>query len=369
MAVALGTLFLGISILAHRLHPIPSEQETVLSQLARHVYGGTGVWYWATQILTFSILVLAANTAFADFPRIASILSTDRFLPRQFANRGDRLVFSNGVVILSVFAAMLIIGFDGNTTRLIPLYAVGVFLAFTISQVGMVRHHFTERQARWQLGAVVNAVGATATLIVLLIVMISKFTIGAWVPIVVIPMVMWLLWVTHRHYQSVARLLRVEPGFRPAPRPNTVVVLVGGVHRSSLEAVTFAHSLQPDVLMCVTVGDEEQVKRVRSDWARHEIPDPLLVVDSPYRELTNPVLDFLDEAAEAHPDNQILVVLPELVVDHWWEHLLHNQSALALKARLLFRPGTVVVSVPLQLNPRRRREGGAPRTDRSSTSP
>jgi amino acid transporter len=351
MATILGTLFFGISVLAHRLEPVPGEDETVLSQLARHVYGGSGVMYWLMQVTTFAILILAANTAYADFPRIASILSKDRYLPRQFANRGDRLVFSNGIVILSVFSASLVVAFGGNTTRLIPLYAVGVFLAFTISQTGMVVHHRKEREPGWRRGMIVNAVGAVATLVVLLVVMISKFTIGAWVPIVVIPMVMLLLWITHAHYVRVANLLRVEPGFHPPVRGNTVVVLVSGVHRSSLEAVAYARRLRPDHLVCATAADDEQADRLRADWERFEVGEQLDVIDSPYREVTRPLLDYLDELERRWPDCGITVVLPELVVDRWWEQLLHNQSALALKARLLFRPRTIVMSVPLHLSP------------------
>jgi amino acid transporter len=351
MAAILGSLFLGISVLAHRLEPVPGEDETVLSQLARHVYGGSGVMYWIMQITTFAILILAANTAYADFPRIASILSRDRYLPRQFANRGDRLVFSNGIVILSVFSAALVIAFAGNTTRLIPLYAVGVFLAFTISQTGMVVHHRKEREAGWRRGMLVNAIGALATLVVLLVVMISKFTIGAWVPIVVIPMVMLLLGRTHKHYVRVSDLLRVEPDWRPVVRGNTVVVLVSGVHRSSLQAIEYARRLRPDHLVCATAADEEQADRLREDWARFGIDQELDVIDSPYRAVTRPLLDYLDELELRWPDCGITVVVPELVVERWWEQLLHNQSALALKARLLFRKGTVVVSVPLHLNP------------------
>lgn len=352
MASILGMLFMGVSYLAQRLEPVPSHEETVLSQLARHVYGGVGGPYWATQIFTFAILVLAANTAFADFPRVASILARDRFLPRQFANRGDRLVFSNGVVVLSVFATVLIVAFGGNTTRLIPLYAVGVFLAFTLSQTGMVLHHRTERQAGWRRAMVVNAVGASATLVVLLVVMISKFTIGAWIPIVVIPLVMSLLWVTHMHYRRVADLLRVAPGWIPEPRGTTAVVLVSGVHRSSLAAIAFADRLRPDVLVCATVGDEEQAEHLRAEWERFGLTQELVVVDSPFRDLTAPLLRFLDGLRDLHPGNDTLVVLPELVVERWWEQLLHNQSALALKARLLFRRHTIVVSVPLHLGAR-----------------
>lgn len=352
MASMLGVLFLGISVLAHRLEPIPSEHETVLSQVTRQVYGGTGAMYWIMQVFTFGILILAANTAFADFPRIASFLSKDRYMPRQFANRGDRLVFSNGVLILSVFASVLIVAFGGNTARLIPLYAVGVFLAFTLSQAGMVVHHRKTREPGWQLGMAVNGVGTVATAVVLLVVMITKFMIGAWVPIVVIPLVMVLLWITHKHYVRVANLLRVQPDWQPAVRGNTSVVLVSGVHRSSLEAIAFAKRLRPDNLVCATVCDAEQAEHLRADWARFKVDETLEVIDSPYRELTRPLLAFLDEVSARHPNDNMTVILPELVVERWWEQLLHNQSALTLKARLLFRPRTIVISVPLHLNPK-----------------
>ncbi|HEV8296086.1 MAG TPA: hypothetical protein VGQ20_02270, partial [Acidimicrobiales bacterium] len=257
-----------------------------------------------------------------------------------------------GVVILGVFAGLLITAFGGDTSRLIPLYAVGVFVAFTLSQAGMVVHHRKGREPGWQRGLVVNAIGCVATFIVAIIIMFSKFTEGAWVPMVVIPIVMALLFVTHKHYVRVANLLRIQPGFQPAQRGNTVVLLVSGVHRSSVEALAFAHRLRPDHLICATVADEEQAERLHEDWRRFGIEDPLEVIDSPYRELTRPLLQFLDEVGQRYPKDNVTVVLPELVVERWWEQLLHNQSALALKARLLFRPRTVVVSVPLHLNPK-----------------
>jgi amino acid transporter len=356
MATVLGTMFFGVSVLAHRLHPIPSEHETVLSQLARQVYGGSGVMYWIMQVTTFAILILAANTAFADFPRLSSILAKDRYLPRQFANRGDRLVFSNGVIILAVFAALLIIAFGGKTNLLIPLYAVGVFVAFTLSQAGMVVHHRKHREPAWQRGAVINAVGCAATFVVAIIIMATKFTKGAWVPMVVIPIVMVLLHATHRHYQRVVNLLRIQPDFTPIQRGNTVVVLVSGVHRSSMQAIAFAKSMHPDRLVCATACDEDQAAFLIADWerfgVRRKLDVELTVIDSPYREVTRPLLAFLDEMRAQYPDDNTTIILPELVVDRWWEQLLHNQSALALKARLLFRPRTVVVSVPLHLNPR-----------------
>lgn len=355
MAAILGTLFLFVSVLTHRLRPVPSEHETIMSQLARHVYGGQGVAYWIMQITTFSILILAANTAFADFPRLSSVLARDRYLPRQFSNRGDRLVFSNGVVILSVLAGVLIVAFGGKTSALIPLYAVGVFVAFTISQAGMVVHHRRLREPGWKRSTVVNAVGCIATAVVAMVVMVSKFRQGAWVPIVVIPAVMMLLRKTHRHYDQVADLLRIDPDFKPKMRKANFVVLVSGVHRSSMQAIAYAQSLKPDRLICATACDDEQAEFMRHEWERFGVRErfgvDLQIIDSPYRDLTRPLLRFLDDLTAAHPDHTTTVVLPELVVDRWWEQLLHNQSALTLKARLLFRPRTMVMSVPLHLNP------------------
>jgi len=346
MAIILGTLFFGISVLSHRLGPYPSEHETVLSQLGIAVFGN-GVIYVVLQFATAAILTLAANTAYADFPRLSSIIARDGYLPRQLANRGDRLVFSNGVVLLAAFAGVLIIGFGGSTTALIPLYAVGVFTSFTLSQAGMVRHHLKEREPRWRLNVVINGVGSVATLIVLLIVAVTKFTSGAWIPIVVIPIIVILLKAVKRHYTRLSEGLRVPPDFKPRPQNHTAVVLVGTVHRGVLEALAYAKSMHPSHLMAVTVvSDEEEQERAETAWSEFKIDVPLEIVYSPYRELTASVLRYIDEL-DARWDNDIVTVLiPEFVVKHWWGHLLHNQSALILKGRLLFRKGTVVTSIP-----------------------
>jgi hypothetical protein len=298
-----------------------------------------------------AILLLAANTAYADFPRIASILSRDGYLPRQLHNRGDRLVFSNGIIALSIIAGLLIIAFGGITTALIPLYAVGVFLSFTLSQTGMVRHHQRHREQGWQRKAAVNAVGATATGIVLLIVVVSKFTIGAWVPVVLIPTIAFLLTRVKKHYVRVERALEVPDGYRPRRHTHTVVVLVGSVHRAALAALAYAKSLAPDRLVALTVVSEpEEAERIQAQWERFGIDTPLRVLSSPYRELSGPVLAELDDL-DAQVDNDIItVILPEFVLTKWWEQLLHNQSAFMLKARLLFRRNTVVVSVPYHID-------------------
>jgi amino acid transporter len=351
MAAILCVYFFSVSVLAHRIQPTLSEDETILSQLGGAVFGEGSILYYVLQISTMAILTLAANTAFADFPRIASILAKDGYLPRQLHNRGDRLVYSNGIIALAAVAGLLVVAFGGITTALIPLYAVGVFCGFTLSQFGMVRHHRRHQTPRWRRHAAINGVGATATLVVLVIVVVSKFAIGAWVPVVLIPAIAFTLTRVKRHYDAVAAALRVEPGYRPRRHTHTVVILVGSVHQATLVAVTYAKSLAPDRLLALSVAAEpEEAERIQSEWSAHGLDIPLRVLSSPFRELAPPILAALDELASEHENDIITVVLPEFVLTRWWEQLLHNQSALLLKARLLFRSDTVVVSVPYHLH-------------------
>jgi amino acid transporter len=351
MGVILGSAFFGVSLLAHRLQPTLSEDQTVLSTMGRAVFGDDNLMYFLLQAFTAAILTLAANTAYADFPRLSSIMAGDRFLPRQLTNRGDRLVFSNGIVVLAAGALILIVSFGGDTTALIPLYAVGVFCAFTLSQSGMVVHHWRLREPRWQRGVAINATGAVATFIVLLVVLISKFTIGAWIPAVVIPIIVVALKAVHRHYQTVAKALACSPTWTPPPRSHTAVVLVAGLHRGSLLALDYAARLHPDDLLAVSVAqDEEAEAAIREQWRQYGLELPLEIIQAPYRDLVPPVLGFLDELdARNGEDHVTTVILPEFVVHHWWEQIFHNQNALALKARLLFRPRTVVTSVPFHV--------------------
>ncbi len=348
MALILGFGFFGLSVVAARLRPVPSESATVLSQMAEHLLGGRTVLFFFVQFATFAVLILAANTAYADFPRLASIVAKDGFLPRQFANQGDRLVFSNGIVLLALAAAGLIVAFGGTVTALIPLYAVGVFTSFTLSQSGMVRHHLKEREPNWRAGVAINALGAATTFAVLLVVLIGKFTEGAWIPAVVIPVMCVVLKSTSRHYERVRSATAATPDYRVRRKQHTVVVLVGSVNKGVLEALAYARSLAPDRLLAASVvtEPEEQEALLRS-WAEFGIPVELHTIYSPYRELTQPVLRYLDELDEENPDDIITVVIPEVVLSNWWSGALHNQSALALKARLLFRPNTVVTSVPV----------------------
>ena len=346
MAIILGVLFFGVSVLAHRLHPYPSHEQTVFSQMGLLVFGD-GPIYLVLQFATAAILTLAANTAYADFPRLSSIIAHDKYLPRQLANRGDRLVFSNGVLILATMAGVLIIAFGGLTNALIPLYAVGVFTSFTLSQAGMVRHHQKEREPRWKFNAWLNGVGSVTTLIILIVIAATKFTEGAWVPIVVIPFIILLFKSIHTHYSTIEKGLAADIDYKVRPMNHTVVVLVGNVHRGSLEALAYAKSMRPNRLLAVTVvSDEDEQEQIARQWAQFGIDVPLEIVFSPYRELARPVLRFVDELNAQRSNDIVTVVIPEFVVSSWWGQLLHNQSALFLKGRLLFRKGTVVTSVP-----------------------
>ncbi|MGH9190259.1 MAG: APC family permease [Acidimicrobiales bacterium] len=351
MGVILGTLFFGVSVLAHHLQPFPSPDETVLSQMARAIYGG-GPLYVILQFATAAILTLAANTAYADFPRLSSIIARDGYLPRQLTNLGDRLVFSNGILILAVAAATLIIAFGGLTNALIPLYAVGVFTSFTLSQTGMVFRHLRLREPAWQRGIAINGVGALATLTVLLIVAVTKFSKGAWLPIIVVPLIITLFAGIRRHYDRVSQALVITPAeARPHSYNHTIVVLVGRVHKGVLKALDYARSLRPQHLVALYVSHEDEDQRmIEQQWREFQLDVPLEIMHSRYRELVKPVMEYLDELDERWDNDSITIVIPEFVLGKWYEQVLHNQSALFLKGRLLFREGTVVTSVPYHVD-------------------
>jgi amino acid transporter len=348
MAIILGSTFLGVSILAAHLKPYRGEQgPTGIALMAEWIYNGKGLLFWLTQIATFAILILAANTAYADFPRLSSIISRDGFLPRQFSNRGDRLVFSNGILFLALMASTLIIIFKGNISALIPLYAFGVFTGFTLSQAGMVIHHFRLREPRWRLSAFINGVGSFTTGVVALVVVVSKFTEGAWIPAALIPVMVVTFRTIGKHYKRVHQAVNVDSTYRAPRHTHYVVVLVGSVNKGALNAISYARSLAPDRLIAVSVvGDAQEQEQVMKSWAEHNVPIELHTISSPYRELTRPILNYLDELDAESPDDIITVVIPEFVTN-WSSQFLHNQSALALKARLLYRPNTVVTSVPI----------------------
>jgi amino acid transporter len=350
MAAILGTLFVGITVLASELGVLPSPTETVVSQIARRLFGG-GVFYYVIQASTAMILVIAANTSFADFPRLASLLARDRFVPRQFATLGERLVFSNGILVLAGFAALLLVLFGGDTHALIPLYAVGVFISFTLSQSGMVRHWWRARASgwRWRLG--INGVGATATGIVTVVIAVTKFTHGAWIVVLVIPALVTAFIMMRRHYDAVARDLSLEGMERLPQFEHTVLVLVGDVHRGVVRAVQYARTLAPtaSVRGVYVETDPARTPRLEEKWAQWGLGVPLVVLDSPYRSLLLPLLDYIDTIHARGDDQMVTVVLPEFLPRRWWQHVLHNQTALLVKAALLFRENTVVADIPYLL--------------------
>jgi amino acid transporter len=351
MAVILGTFFFGVSLLAHRLKPTASEHETILSILGRTVFGDGSVMYYVLQFSTFAILILAANTAFSGFPLLSQLVARDGYLPRQLATRGDRLVFSNGIFLLAGFAGVLVVAFGGQTTALIPLYATGVFTGFTLSQAGMVVRHRRRKDKGYKLNMFINGLGAVTTGIVLVVIVSSKFTDGAWIPAVVIPLLVMLFRAIKRHYTRVEAALEVASDYHAPRHTHTVVVLVGRVHRATLAALAYAKSLAPDRLIAMSVvSDQEEAEAIQRQWAEFHLDIPLEIRLSPYRDLSGSVVEFIDELDQAYENDIVTVILPEFVLKRWWEQLLHNQSALMLKARLLFRRNTVVVSVPYHID-------------------
>jgi len=352
MAVLLTTMFLGTSVMAYLFQVHPHQNETVISQFARIMFTGRLTWfYFVVQASTAAILVLAANTSFADFPRLSSLLARDRFLPRQFANRGDKLVFSNGIILLAVFSGILVIAFGGDTSRLIPLYAVGVFLSFTLSQLGMVRRWNRTRSPRWKKSMAVNAVGAVATFTVLCVFIATKFIHGAWIVVVVIPLLVLFFRAIHGHYLDVARQLSME-GLEPIqPIKHSVVVPISGLHRGVMAALEYAKSISRDNNVTAVYVDfeEEATAKLREKWERLGNGVKLVVLPSPYRELTRPLLKYIKRVKSQEHDDMITVVLPEFIPARWWQHILHNQSSLLLKGALLFREGVIVTSVPYHL--------------------
>ncbi|WP_205624115.1 APC family permease [Amycolatopsis vancoresmycina] len=339
--------------------PAGYEQKTIVAQIAHAVFADFPPAFYYISFSTGIILLLAANTAFNGFPVLGSILAQDRYLPRQLHTRGDRLAFSNGILFLAAFALVLIIAFDAEVTRLIQLYIVGVFVSFTVSQAGMIRHwnrllaRETDPGARRRMrrSQTVNAIGLTMTATVLVIVLITKFLLGAWIAIAAMVAIFALMTAIRRHYDRVADELK-ELGDTPTvlPSRNHAIVLVSKLHRPTLRALAYAKAMRPDVLEAVTVNvDDADTRKLTAEWDAHNFKVPLKVVESPYREITKPVLDYVKRVRGDNPRNVVTVFIPEYVVGHWWEQVLHNQSALRLKGRLLFQSGVIVASVPWQL--------------------
>ncbi len=343
-------MFLGITYLAYDFGIVPGGDQTVVSKIARRVFGA-GALYYCVQGATMLILVLAANTSYADFPRLSSILARDRFVPRQFANQGDRLVFSNGIIILSGFAILLVVVFGGDTHALLPLYAIGVFISFTLSQSGMVRHWLRHGGPGWHWRLVVNGTGAVATCVVMLTLTVTKFVEGAWIVVVVIPVLVAGFVIMHRHYDQVARELSLEGLDGAPPMNHTVLVLVGDLHRGVVRALQYARTLAPTAAVrgVYVETDPARTARLEDKWVRWGLGVPLVVLTSPYRSLLRPFLDYLDDIQSRGDDQIVTIVLPEFLPRHWWQHILHNQTALLIKGALLFRKNTVVADVPYLL--------------------
>jgi len=348
MAGILLILFLGITFLAREYEVLPREGDTVVSQLARMIVG-TSPFYYVIQAATALILLLAANTSFADFPRLSYFLARDRFLPRQLVNRGDRLVFSNGVIVLALLASLLLVLFGGDTHALIPLYAVGVFISFTLSQAGMVRRHLRLRETGWQRGILINGAGAVTTAVVLTVVGGTKFVDGAFLVVVMIPILVGMFAAIHRHYRQVGEQLRIKHFAVPDKVTHAVLLLVSDVHMGILNALNYARAISPEVEAVYVSLDEEATKQMRLRWGLWSGGVPLVILDSPYRSVVQPLIEYVNKIQAERQVDFVTIVLPEFVPARWWHHLLHNQTALRIRAHFLFRKGTVIINVRFHL--------------------
>jgi amino acid transporter len=348
MVAILATFFLGVSYMAHQYAVMPTTAETVLSQLGHHVFGG-GIPYYALQYSTFAILVLAANTSFADFPRLAGILANDKFMPSQLAARGDRLAFSNGIISLALIAMLLVWIFHGDTNALIPLYAIGVFVCFTLSQAGMVIHWLRTKEQGWRWRAALNGVGAFATGIVSIIQVVTKFAAGAWIVALIIPIFIVILQSIHTHYRRFAIDIAFRGRSPILPHEHTVVVPIGAVNKATAAALVYATSLSRNVRAVHIEVDPKDTPKVEREWDRWDIGYELEILSSPYRSIVRPLVDYVLQLQDESPGALVTVVTPELIPRHWWEYLLHNKTALYIRTAFVFKPHVVVVAVPYLL--------------------
>jgi amino acid transporter len=353
MAAILAVLFIGITFLATNfaVYPIETPKQTVIAQVARIVYGDS-VAFFAFQAFTALLLFLAANTSFAAFPRLAAVLGEDGFFPRQFSLRGDRLAFSTGIILLGLISASLVVAAGGHTHALIPLYAVGVFIDFTISQAGMIRHWLRTRDHGWRQRLAINAVGCIATAVVAVVVTTVKFIDGAWFVIVLIPILVAIMLFIRREYDAQAAELHVREDFvvEGPHREQRVVIPVNGINRAVIQAVNFGRTMSPDIRAVFVTEDHDEGDALRLQWERQVPGVPLVIVESPYRAVISPVLAYLDVLDQAWPPDKpapiTIVVVPEYVARHWWDRLLYNQTAKRLKAAILGREHTVIADVP-----------------------
>ncbi|MEK7222055.1 MAG: APC family permease, partial [Nitrospirota bacterium] len=346
MACMLGGLFLGITFLAYNYGLVPREDETLISQIARISLGG-GALYYFMQIVTMMILILAANTSYNGFPRLACLLAQDNFLPRQMRNVGDRLAFSNGIFILGLSAALLLFIFQGKTHALIPLYAIGVFLSFTLSQTGMVRHWLDRKGRGWRKKFAINLTGAVATGVATVVLAVTKFTHGAWVVIFLIPLLIGMFKKIQWHYKMADWQLELTMYERPRnPPPNIVVMPIGTVNRAVVIAMDYVRQRAPDFRVVHVDVDPDETVKVREDWDKWGMGLPLVILPSPYRSFLEPFLDYIEKVHEENPGGWVTVALAEVLPARWWENLLHNQRALLIKAAVLFKFRVIVTDVP-----------------------
>jgi amino acid transporter len=354
MISILTVTFAGITFLAHQFGTYPmeadsSDYETVISQIARHTFGGGSVGYYFIQFCTMAILVLAANTAYSDFPRLAYFLARDKFMPRQYTFRGDRLAYSTGILTLGLLSGTVLAIYQGEVEHLIPLYALGVFTSFTISQFAMFTRWQKRREPGWQMGRIINLAGASATAIVAAIVTVTKFASGAWLTIIVIGLLILLMKAIYKHYTKAATEMAATMPLDYRQIAHTVIVPIASVNGVALQTIAYARSIAENVTVLHIIEDEDDLVRFKEKWTKAGVDTPLVVIESPYRALIKPILRYIDEVRRQRPGDIVTIVLPEFIARHWWEQLLHNQTALRLKAALLFRPGTVVTSVPYHL--------------------
>lgn len=349
MAALLGVFFLGISFLATSMGLVPNDQETIISQIALAVFG-IGLPYYIFQIATMGVLVIAANTAFADFPRLSSVLARDNYMPHQFSFRGDRLAFSTGIVALGAIASLLVVVFEGNVDSLIHLYAVGVFLAFTMSNSGMVVHWLRTRGTNWKTSIIINGVGAVSTGFILVIVAITKFALGAWIVVILIPIIVSVFLLIHRHYEHVGDQLRIVPGQLPPKKIDQLVLVpVEDLNYASLRAIAFARSISKDVVVLHIAQDPKRVDKIKMKMDSYAPDVKFIVVDSPYRAFVRPMLGYIDALHSQQPQAFVTVVLPEFITAHWWESFLHNRTANRLRKAFELHPNVAVVLVPYLL--------------------
>jgi amino acid transporter len=352
MTLVLATLFLGVTALVYLFGITidPNGHETLISRLGRTILGAGNPLYFVVQISTMVILILAANTSFAGFPILSTYLAYDGFLPRQLMSRGDRLVFSNGIMMLAGFSIALILIYHADTHALIPLYAVGVFLSFTLAQWGMVRHHRTHQQSNWQISAWVNGFGALVTGVITIVLAVEKFLDGAWLVLVAIPVLILLFRSINAHYQSVGRQLALpENGYCPQPIEHTVLVLVSSLHRGTIPALEYAKTISDRVEAVHVELNPESTERLKKTWELWGCGTPLTILKSPYRSVTGPILDYIDEVEKRYEHDLVTIIVPEFVTKQFWHNLLHNQSALLLKTILRYRKDKIITTVRYHL--------------------